>query len=306
MKKILIFLSLLLILFGTIPVNASVNTYPRDENNLGISSDIEVTSENKSFILNTPKVDASEKIYDFALLFNDLEEDYLYQKVINYINKTNYDLAVVTISNNPKSSWKGQGPTTVYADDFHDYNDFNKNGIVILIDMHYREYYISTSGEVILMYDDDRIDGLLDAAESNMISGNYYGAMVNIIEKLNSYYDEGIPESNKYCEINSDDQYVCHKKVPYLMLAIISGVITAILVFIISSSYKKIRKSSNADKYIENDKINIDRRVDQYLRSKTTKEKIYHSSSSSGGFGGGSSHHSSSSGRSHGGGGRRF
>lgn len=286
-------------------VYASTTTYPRDENNLGVSSDIEVTEENKPFILNTPKVDASEKVYDFADLFSDSEEQLLYQMAISYINKTSYDIAIVTINDNPKSYYNGQSPTTVYADDFYDYNDFKRDGVLILIDMERREYYISTTGQAILMYDDYRIESILDAGESDMISGNYYSAANNMVNELDYYHEQGIPNSNRNCEITSDGDYVCYKTVPYFIIIIVSAIVTAIIMICTTKSYKKIKKTNDADRYMLGSKSKIDEKSDMFMYSNTVKTRR-ESSSSSGGSSGGSSSHSSSSGSSHGGGGRSF
>ena len=75
MKK---YIKLLIVLFLTIfisfnTVNASTNTKERTEDNYLISDKITVTESNKYNILQTPAVDASEKVYDFADLFTDSE-----------------------------------------------------------------------------------------------------------------------------------------------------------------------------------------------------------------------------------------
>lgn len=251
-----------------------------------------------------PLVDSSKKVYDFADLLTDSEETNIYNLVMDYINKTSYDLVVVTINDNPKNSY--MYPTRTYADDFYDYNNFKMDGLLLLIDMDNREYYISTSGEGILMYDDARIDGILDAMENSMKTSNYYNAIRVGINRIDSYYDSGIPFSNRNCEITSDGDYVCSKSMPYLLIAVISGIITAIVAFCITRSYKKIRVAEDADRYIDSSKTKITDSSDKFLYSNTVKVRKESSSSSTGRSGGGSSTHRGSSGRSHGGGGRRF
>lgn len=250
-----------------------------------------------------PLVDSSEKVYDFADLFNESEEISIYNSIMTYINKTSYDLVVVTIDDNPKNGYSN--PSMVYADDFYDYNNFKMDGLLLLIDMDNREYYISTSGEGILMYDDDRIDKILDTMEGSMKSGNYYNAIRVGINKIDTYYDSGIPYSNRNCEITSNGDYVCEKSMPYLLIAVISGIITAIVTFCITRNYKKIRIAEDADRYIDSSKTKISTSSDKFLYSNTVKVRKQ-TSSSSGGSRGGSSTHRGSSGRSHGGGGRGF
>lgn len=157
------YLLLIVILFGfcIIPVSASTNTFTRTEDNLLVSPDITVTSQNLDNILGTPAVDASEKVYDFAELLTPSEEEQIYNRVQKFINKTNLDLAVVTINDNNKFS------AMEYADDFYDYNDFGTDseysGVLFLVDMDTREIYMSTTGKAISMYSDYRIDMTLDA-----------------------------------------------------------------------------------------------------------------------------------------------
>lgn len=307
MRKYILNLFLIVIsIFSITNVKASTNETPRTKDDLKVPSDVVVTDENKEFILNTPKIDATEKIYDFAELLTEEEEKELYEKVSMYINESSFDFAIVTINENPKSYYNGQNKTAVYADDFYDYNDFKDDGVLFLIDMENREYYISTSGEAILMYDDERIDDILDNAEFSMKSGDYAEACRIVIESLSDYSEEGIPDSNANCEITSTGDYKCYKKVPYLPIIIATLLITIVTFAIIITSYKKIRLAQNAANYIVKGKTKIDKRVDLFYDTHTSRTLRVESSSSGGSSGGGSSTHSSSSGSSHGGGGRGF
>lgn len=309
MKKKISMLFLIVISFFTvINAQASTNTIPRTEDDLKVPSGITVTEENKSFILNTPKVDAREKIYDFAEILTIEEEEQLFSLVTDYIAESSMDLAIVTINENPKSYYNGQNSTAVYADDFYDYNDFKKDGVLFLIDLENREYYVSTTGQGILVYDDDRIDQVLDNAEDSMRNGNYFEASKEVIKTLKDFYQSGIPESNANCEITYSGAYKCYKKVPYFPVILITAIITIITFTIIINSYKKIRSALNASRYISKGKTKIDKRVDLFYNTYTHRERIMSDSDggSSIGSSGGSSTHSSSSGSSHGGGGRGF
>ena len=277
MKKILTSIFLVLKLITTVCVNGST------------------TNVNNS----TPKVDASEKVYDFADLLTDNEEKIIYDKIQTFIKTYNMDLAVVTINENNKNSQAD------YADDFYDYNDFGLNehhdGLLFLIDMENSQYYISTTGEAIRMYDDYRIEGILDYIESYMINGNYYEATVSFINKISSYADSGIPTSNKNTYIDETGDIVYIKKINIFASIILSGIITLVVILILVNKNKMIKKAEDAYRYVDKNNINITQRNDQFITTHTTSVII---SSSSGG--GGSSTHRGSSGRSHGGGGRGF
>ena len=105
------------------------------------------------------------------------------------------DLAVVTTTDNNKASAKD------YAYDFYDYNMFGKNkfhdGILFLIDMDTREIYFATSGEEQIMYDDERIDDILDVVYSYVKDEKYYDSIEKGIDKSSEFASSGIPSSNE-------------------------------------------------------------------------------------------------------------
>lgn len=299
MKKLFKIL-LLCTLFVTIPVNASTNTYTRTESDLRIENWISVNSSNKQYILNTPSVNETEKIYDFAELLNSNEEEILYKSINSFIDKYNMDFVVVTTNDNPRYS------AEQFADDFYDYNKFGKNehrdGLLFLIDMENREFYISTTGEAIRIYSDSRIDEMLDYAESNMKLGNYYEAISSIIYKADQFASFGVPSSNKNSYIGEDGNIHYIKKINYFVSFILSGIITFITILILVNKNKMIKKATDAGNYLDKSKINITNRSDNFVTTHTTSYTI----SSSSGSSGGSSTHRSSSGGFHGGGGRHF
>lgn len=308
-KKILLILFLIITFFKT-NVFASTQVYPRSEDDLKIHSSIKVTNSVKESVLATPKVNASEKVYDFANLFTSSEESTLYNLINNFINNYNMDMAIVTINENNKSS------AMAYADDFYDYNDFGKgttfDGLLFLIDMDTREMWISTTGQAILMYDDNRIDIILDRAYTYISSQKYFECAKSFITSSFSYASQGIPYSNKDYTINSNGEYTkdIYKLIqhfPLFWAIIIAFIISTISVFIARSKHKTIKKATEANQYLIESSIKFTKIKDHLINSHVSKVYDPPSSSYGGGSsGGGSSTHHSSSGRSHGGGGRRF
>lgn len=284
---------------------ASTVTYERTEDNLQVSDDIIVTSSNKNVILNTPKVDETEKVYDFADLFTDYEEKELYSDITEFISDSNLDMAIVTIDSNNKHSAEN------YAYDFYDYNYFGvgdtHDGVLFLIDMDTREMYIATTGEAILLYSDARIDKILDATYEEIANKRYYECADKFIEKAEYYFRLGVPNSNKDYTINSNGDYVRKNKViefeEYFATLFLAFFIALTIVFIMKSKHKTVKKATTAWTYMHNPVIT--NRADTFLTTHTSRVYDPPVSSSSGG-GGGSSISSGSSGRSHGGGGRRF
>ena len=302
MKKIVYYLCFILLLFliSIIPTSAKqIKTCVRTENNLRVRNEV-INKKNLNDILKTPCVDETDKIYDFADLLTDSEENLLYNDVKDYINNTNYDLVLVTTLENPKSTARD------YADDFYDYNDFGFNktrdGVLILIDMATRELYISTSGYAIKMYDDFRIEKILDNGYNYITSEKYYNTFSSMIDSINNYFNIGYPKTNQNLQIDEFGNPYYIKYIPYYIVLIIAFIITFIITLIFyNKSSLKIKKIETIS-YLK-EKNNI-QQTDNLVNTIITHKR--RQSSSSGTSSGGSSFHSSSSGRIHGGGGRKF
>ena len=112
------------------------------------------------------------------LTLTEEEEETLRKMAIDYLEKYKMDIVLVTIKENPYGV--SDEYTKIYSQDFYDYNGFGvgetKDGIIVLIDMANRYPYITTTGEAILMYDDDRIEDIHDYAYEDLADGNYFAA----------------------------------------------------------------------------------------------------------------------------------
>lgn len=301
MKKIgkigiLIFLFLL---SNIMIVEASTNTKERSSSDYLVPSKIEVTDENRNNILQTPAVDETEKVYDFAELLTEEEEQKIYGQITEFIKKHQMDLAVVTINENNKESPRE------YADDFYDYNNFGitdtRDGILFLIDMENREIYMTTTGNAILMYNDNRIEEALDAVYSYMTNQNYDAGIQNFISKIDNMATRGVPSGNKNAHLDQNGNIIYEKKISWLLLVVISLGVTGIIMGILISKNKLVRKKTTAKEYLKKDSIKITSISEKLIGTNTIRHKIVDTSS-----GGGSSTHSGSSGISHGGGGHGF
>ena len=245
-KKYLFYLIwlLLLLLINIVPVSAKENNMcVRSIDDLHVKENM-ITGSNNNAILSTPCVDEKEKVYDFADLLSDSEEEELYNTIQNFIEKTNYDLAVVTINENNKYS------PTEYADDFYDYNNFGFNitrdGLLILIDMSSRDIWISTTGNALKMYDDSRCDSVYRYGASSATIGNYKESFSKMIEKLTEYYNSGFPESNENLNFDDNGNPYYIKHINYSLVALISFIIT-LVVSLIFYNTSKSKKNKNAN-----------------------------------------------------------
>lgn len=240
----------------------------------------------------TPNVDNTLKIYDYAKLIPEEKEQKIYEKIKKFISSYNMDMVIVTIDENPKSS------SMDYADDFYDYNKFgigaNKSGVLFLIDMSNRKMWISTTGDAIGIYNDKRIDAILDYTYDKISKKDYSGCAEQFIKYATYFAKKGR---------NGGDNILSISKI--LISSSIGGVVTMIIFLIIGLvSHKKPQKNKEASTYISKP-LKLTDQMDQFVDKHVSQTRRVESSSSSGGSSG-SSTHSGSSGTSHGGGGRSF
>lgn len=312
MKKLFKSLFLVLLtLLSTINVYASTNTQDRNNlENYGVNKNVQNIDNKLSYIMKTKKVDASEKIYDFSDILTDEEENLLKEKIDRFIGENNMDMVIVTDS----FSYSRDSENEAYADDFYDYNDFGLDfeyysGVLLLRNTNPADpyYHMSTSGNAQLYFSDARIDNILDDIYDDIHAGNYYEGFSKWITYTDNYVKQGYPSSasNYYIDETGNMHRVRPKYHPPIGIGLLAGLALAgIILAVMISKNKMVRKAHKATEYLNNESINITNRQDTYLRSHTTSYTI--SSSSGGGHhgGGGHSFHHGSSGFSHGGGGR--
>ncbi len=292
-KKIKIVLglaiSLVIIMFSN---SYATSTYYSDEatyrNDSSTYNSNTYTTNSQKAKANTPVVDATKKIYDYANLITKDEEEVLYNKVQEFINKYDMDMAIVTINSNPKSS------SMAYADDFYDYNNFgkgtNKTGLLFLIDMQNRNMWISTTGDAINIYTDSRINTILDYTYDKISNEDYNGCAEQFIDKASYFANKGLTGGSKVVTV---PKMICNS-------LIFAGIVTIVFICIGLATHRKPKKKKEASNYITQP-LKLSNKLDTFLDKHVSKVKIETSSSS-----GGSSTHSGSSGTSHGGGGRSF
>ena len=123
-------------------------------------------------------------VVDDANLLSSQEETKLRIDLENFKNEYNMDAVIVTSNNlNGKSQQD-------YADDYFDYNGYGvgkeKSGLLLLIDMENRNIWISTSGEAIKYFTDNRIDNIVEDITSYLKNGDYFGGCNVFINDINT------------------------------------------------------------------------------------------------------------------------
>ena len=305
MKKIfkltLLLISILLVNYTV--VNASTNTYERTENNLGVNKKWTINDSNMDNVLNTYKVDASEKIYDFAEIFDEETEELIYDDILNKISMINMDIVILT-TNLDYDKYQLED----YAADFYDYNDFGLDyklydGVILIINMNEnnRFYNIFTFGNGQLYFPFSRCESILDNMQSGMINGNYLYAVSLFTKNIYEYYDQGIPNENKNSYIDDMGNIRKRYSAPYLLALIIATIVTIIVISILLAKNKMVKKAKTANEYKDSANSMYTKKLNDLVSTHTTSYVV--DTSSGGGSGGGSS--IGSSGGGHGGGGGR-
>ena len=243
------------------------------------------------------------RVYDDAGLLDSSEESALENILGDIYNDFYFDAVVVTVDG------VGDSSITEYADAFYDYNGFSLNGIIIVVDMEWREWWISTSGRAIDYFSDYALDYIGEEVVYYLSDGWYYKAFDTFAKLSYDYIDYGIngngePDDFDFKYINGSE-YVYESETGWgttLLISVIAGfVIALICTSNMKSKLTTVGLQKSAENYAISNSLNIASMGDNFLYKNISRSPRVKSSSSHGG-----SSHRGSSGRSHGGRGGRF
>lgn len=260
------------------------------------------------------------RLDDGADLLTDDEEAVLLAVLDEISERQQFDVVVVT-----SDSLRGK-TAAAYADDYFDDNGFgygaDYDGILLLVSMSEREWWISTSGYGLTAFTDRGIDDLAEEILTYLGAGDYATAFAVFAQSCDAYVtqarlgqpygyddDRGAYDNSYGYDDYGNVSYEVESSGPPLLAALAVGLIGAFVVTASMKSELKSVRKQNAAAYLKSDSMRMTDSRELFLYrnvSKTVRDTDHHSSSGRGGMGGGSSSHRSSSGRSHGGRGGRF
>jgi len=234
------------------------------------------------------------RLVDDANLLSASEKSELTALLDEISERHQVDVVVVTVN-----SLGGKSPRA-FADDYYDYNGYREDGVLLLIAMDTRDYWISTSGYGITAFTDAGIDYIEDAFLTDLSEGDYASAFETYAELCDEFITEA--RSGK----PYDDGNMPKSPFPWgqnLLISLAVGFLIAfIATAIMRSKLKTVRSKAGATDYVRDGSFRVTRSLDFFLYRTVSRRARPKNDSSSGG----SSTHSSSSGRSHGGGGGKF
>lgn len=235
-----------------------------------------------------------QRVIDNAGLLSSSEEKALVEKILVLEEKYNLNLVILTEN-------KIRGTVVSYSDDYYDNNGYSEDGVLLLINMQGRDWYISTAGKCIGWLTDYGIERIGDGFTYYLSDGEYYDGFDEYLNLLDDFFRQA--EKGKPYDV--DHQY--RQLGDYLLIFCGASVLGLIIAFIVLSVLKRRMKTAvlqpAAGQYVKDGQFQISSQEDRFLYSNVSRTAI---SSNSGGSSGGSSSHTSSGGSSHGGGGGKF
>lgn len=251
------------------------------------------------------------RVVDEAGLLTESERATLEDKAVSLWDSCQLDVVILTVD-----TTYGESAQT-YADDYYDEHPYgygsDYSGILLLLCMDTREWYISTCGQAIYIFTDYGLEQMGQAMLPDLADGYYYDAFDKWLDLIPNYCDafsqgspiDGFVPPDAY-EPEGGDEIVYYEKETepnHFISLLIGAVVAAIAVLVMRGSMNTARQQANAVDYVKSGSYQMQIQRDMFLYRQVSKTPRAQSNSSSGG---GSSVHRSSSGRSHGGRGGRF
>lgn len=239
-----------------------------------------------------------DKVVDNADLLTDKEEEKLEAQFTEIAEKYQCDIAVVTTN-----TLDGKSPMN-YTDDYYYEHHYGYgpdiDGIMLMVSMEDRDWWIATRGEAIQIFTDYGLDRLKDLFLEDLSDGEYYKAFRTFGTTAEAFMEEaqnGVP-------YDTDRTY--SEPFPMWLRLVIAGIVALIaggaVVTVLYLQLNSVAPEESAADYVRAGSFQLTQQKDIFLYRTVEKEKIERESSS----GGGSTTHTTSDGGSAGGTGGKF
>ena len=237
------------------------------------------------------------RVSDLAGVLSEEEVETLTRKIDDVRQHQAFDLAVVTVDNLAGDTIKH------YADEVYDscslgYGE-ERDGVLFVLDMENRDWYLSTHGFGTTAFTDAGIARIGEEMQSYLSDGNYLEAFLKFADVSNDLI--GLAKDGEPYGAAEEE----HKPLSLMWIPISLGigvVLSLVVVGSMKAKLKTVHKEAAAASYLKKGSMKITERKDTFLYHtvKRTEKKKEESSSK------GTTTHKSSSGETHGGGGGKF
>lgn len=241
------------------------------------------------------------RVIDGAELLSDDEEAELLYKLDEISERQQIDIVVVTVY-----SLNGVSPME-YADNFYDTYGYGfgdkKDGILLLISMEERDWYLSTTGYGITAITDAGREYISEKFLYDLSEGNYATAFKTFADLCDDFITQA--HMDKPYDIDNLPKKPFWFFGNFVICFGIGFIISLIATGIMKSKLKTVRSQSVADIYVKQGSMQMTKNSDLFLYRHIDRRKKPENNPPSS-HSGGSNTHTSSSGRTHGGGGGKF
>lgn len=255
-------------------------------------------------------ISTGTRVEDFAGLLSSSERIVLQKQFDEISRRQQLDIVVVTVDSLEQRS------AMEYADDFFDYNGYgfgeNHDGIILLVSMEERDWWISTTGYGITVFTDAGLEYIADRVVPKLSNGQYAKAFEIFGEKCDQFITQA--RTGEPYDVGN------MPKEPFrfglcLLISLVIGLFTAgCVVWGLKGQLITVHAQSGAKYYSLSGTPQLTTNKETYLystmssrpRPKYGEGSSRSGSSFGGGFSGGSTVHRSSSDRFHGGRGGKF
>lgn len=203
---------------------------------------------------------ASIVVDDQAQLLTGTERAKLSSKAV----QTDFPVTVVILT---VSSLDGKSPKA-YANDYYDSIETEENGILLLISMEYRDWYILTDGKVHDEISDSACEDIAQIILDDLSTGRYFHAFDTFIDTVPDYLN---------------DRFTLIMALIALGIGIAAGGIT---ILVMRSKMNTAKPQRTATDYVKSGSFHLNTHLDFFLYSRVTRTAKPKNTSSSGGGGG--------------------
>lgn len=232
------------------------------------------------------------RLVDGAQLLTSGEQAELAAALDEISTRQGVDVVVVTVD-----STDGKSPMA-FADDYYDNNGYAPDGILLLVSMAQRDWWISTTGYGITALTDAGIDYIGQEVVYYLSDGDYaqgFTVFAGLCDDFITQARAGTPY-----DAGNLPKEAFSPLFALLFAAVIGLVVALIATGVMKAQLKSVRFQPRADSYVTPGSMHLTRANDLFLYSHLDRREKPKSNT------GGSSTHMSASGRSHGGGGGKF
>ena len=227
-----------------------------------------------ALVLPANAADNTAFVYDEANLLTDREAQDLSRRLAQISEEYEAQVVIFTV--------RGTNGLSVerFANQLYDSAPFgygeNRDGVLLVIDMQSRKFWILGNGFASKAISNDIIEDITDAITPELKDGQYSDAFHTFASECEYYlngYIHGFP-----FDVGEN-----------LVIALVAGLVIALIVVLaMKSQLKSVRRQSQANAYMVPGSLNLTQRGDYFMYSTLTRTaKPKNNSSSSGGGGGG-------------------